>query len=279
MAEASGGRTVFLTGAAGGIGRVMTGALLADGHAVAAVDRDAAALDRLVAAAGARRDRLHAIPADLATEAGCREAVAAAAKHFGAIEAVINNAGIGMSAIRPDAEARPPTIEELTPEIFHQFFAIFVRAPVAITRALVPSMRARRFGRIVNNTTSYLTMLRVLPYGAAKAALESLSAVWAKDLAGSGITVNVLVPGGPTDTPLIADASGWPRDKMLRPEIMGPPTAWLVSDGSNGFNGRRITAARWDTKLPPDQAAERASRAIGWPELSADAVWLQGSRP
>jgi len=119
-------------------------------------------------------------------------------------------------------------------------------------------------------------MLRVLPYGAAKAALESLSAVWAKELEGSGITVNVLVPGGPTDTPLISDASGWPRDKMLRPEIMGAPIAWLMSDRSRNFNGRRITAARWDKTLPPDEAAERASRAIGWPELGADAVWLRG---
>jgi NAD(P)-dependent dehydrogenase (short-subunit alcohol dehydrogenase family) len=97
-----------------------------------------------------------------------------------------------------------------------------------------------------------------------------MSAVWAKELDGSGITVNVLVPGGPTDTPLIADESGWPRDKMLRPEIMGPPTAWLVSDEAKNFSGRRITAARWDKTLPAAEAAARASRAIGWPELSAD---------
>ena len=121
-------------------------------------------------------------------------------------------------------------------------------------------------------------MLRVLPYGAAKAALESMSAVWAKELDGSGITVNVLVPGGPTDTPLIADGSGWPRDKMLRPEIMGPATAWLVSHEAKNFSGRRITAARWDKNLPAAEAAARASRAIGWPELSADAVWLTGGK-
>ena len=101
------------------------------------------------------------------------------ARRFGAIEALINNAGIGMSAIRPDAEARHPGIEELTPESFDRFFDIFVRAPATLTRAALPMMRARGFGRIVNNTTSYLTMLRVLPYGAAKAALESMSAVWA----------------------------------------------------------------------------------------------------
>jgi len=250
---------VLLTGAAGGIGRVMTAALLAAGHAVAAVDRDADGLGKLAALAGAR-ERLHAIPADLASEAGCAQAAVAAQQRLGAIDAVINNAGIGMSSVRPDAEARHPTIEELAPEVYDRFLAIFVRAPAALVRAALPGMKARGFGRIVNNTTSYLTMLRVMPYGAAKAALEAMSAVWASELAGSGITVNVLVPGGPTDTAMISDASGWPREKMLRPQIMGPPVAWLISDAASGVTGRRFTAARWDATLAPADAAERAGR-------------------
>jgi hypothetical protein len=53
-------------------------------------------------------------------------------------------------------------------------------------------------------------------------------------------------------------------------------TAWLVSDEAGAFFGWRITAARWDTALKPADAAQRASRAIGWPELAADAVWLTG---
>jgi NAD(P)-dependent dehydrogenase (short-subunit alcohol dehydrogenase family) len=278
VSMASSGRVVLLTGAAGGIGRAMTDSLVAAGHSVAAVDRDARALERLVAEFGGARDRLHPIVADLAAETGCQKAVADTRTRFGTVEAVINNAGIGMSSVRPDAEARAPGIEELTPEMWDGFMAIFVRAPVMLVRAALPDMKRGGFGRIVNNTTSYVTMLRVLPYGSAKAALESMSAVWAKELDGSGITVNVLVPGGPTDTALIADESGWPRDKMLPAEIMGPPTAWLVSDEAKGFSGRRITAARWDTVLKPAEAAMRASRAIGWPELSADAVWLTGGK-
>ncbi|MEX2035434.1 MAG: SDR family oxidoreductase [Xanthobacteraceae bacterium] len=273
MATAS--RVVLLTGAAGGIGRVMTQALLADGHRIAAVDRDAASLHRLTALCNAG-DNLLPILADLNLEADCRQAVETARARFGAVEAVVNNAGIGQSAIRPDAEVRHPGIEELTPEIFDRFFNIFVRAPAIIVRAALPLMKERGFGRIVNNTTSYLTMLRVLPYGAAKAALESMSAVWANELEGSPVTINVLVPGGPTDTPLIAPESGWAREKMLRPQIMGPPIRWLISEGSAGFHGRRITAARWDAALAPAEAASRASRAIGWPELGADAVWLTG---
>jgi Enoyl-(Acyl carrier protein) reductase len=113
-----------------------------------------------------------------------------------------------------------------------------------------------------------LSPARPLPYGATKSALESMSAVWATELRKFKITVNVLVPGGPTDTSLIAEASGWPRDQFLRPEIMGPPACWLVSDESNDFTGQRITAKKWNEALPGIEAAKNASRAIGWPEIA-----------
>jgi NAD(P)-dependent dehydrogenase (short-subunit alcohol dehydrogenase family) len=266
-------RVVLLTGAAGGIGTVMTKALLEAGHFVAAVDRDASALDRLAAALGAGRERLHAIIAELTVEADCRAAVEKTVGHFGRIEGLINNAGIGPSAVSPDAETRPPQIEEIPTEIWDRFFAINVRAPMLLAAAALPHMRPRKWGRIVNNTTSYRTMLRVVPYGASKSALESMSAVWAAQLEGSGISVNVLVPGGPTDTAFISAASGWPRDKMLRPQIMGAPAAWLMSNASDGVNGRRFTAAEWDASLPADQAARAASREIGWPELADKTAW------
>ncbi len=267
------GRVVLVTGAAGGIGGEMTKSLLGAGYAIAALDRDAGALDRLLAR-HAGETRLLPLRAELADVVQCERAVAAAVSHFGRLDAVVNNAGIGMSSIRPDAETRPPGLAEIAPELWDEFFAINVRAPLLVTRAALPHMQARRWGRIVNNTTSYRTMLRVLPYGATKSALESMSAIWAAELKDSGITVNVLVPGGPTDTPFIADAAGWPRAQMLKPAIMGPPAAWLMSEAANGFTGMRITAARWDANLPGLEAAQRASRAIGWPELAADAVWL-----
>jgi NAD(P)-dependent dehydrogenase (short-subunit alcohol dehydrogenase family) len=101
-----------------------------------------------------------------------------------------------------------------------------------------------------------------------------MSAVWALELGGSGIGVNVLVPGGPTDTPFIDDAAGWPRDQMLRPSIMGPPISWLISEASNGVTGKRFTAQHWDVSLPPGDAAKKASRDIGWPELAAGPAWF-----
>ena len=273
MTDQATSRVILLTGAAGGIGTVMTKALIAAGHAVAAVDRDGKALDRLVAAVGAGPERLHPIVAELTEEAQCRAAVEQAVAHFGRLEGLINNAGIGPSAISPEAETKPPGIGEIPTEIWDRFFLTNVRAPMLLAGAALPHMRARQWGRIVNNTTSYRTMLRVVPYGATKSALESMSAVWAAELEGSGITVNVLVPGGPTDTAFISPASGWPRDKMLRPEIMGPPAVWLMSKAADGVNGKRFTAGEWDAKLPPDEAARAASRDIGWPELSGKAWW------
>ncbi len=266
-------RAILLTGAAGGLGSVMARALLDAGHKVAALDANPEALVRLLETLDVPRERLLPIPADVSSEDECNGAVEAAVAHFGRIDGLINNAGIGMSAIRPDAETRHPGIEELTTEIWDMFYLVNVRGPMILARAAVPHMRQQGWGRIVNNTTSYKTMLRVLPYGAVKSALESMSAVWAQQLDGSGITVNVLVPGGPTDTPFIADEAGWPRDKMLRPAIMAAPVVWLMSDAANGLTGRRITASDWDLSLPPAEAAVAASRGIGWPELVSHQTW------
>ena len=266
-------RVILLTGAAGGLGTVMAAALIEAGHQVAALDRNTAALDRLAGTLKAARDRLLLLTADVSIEAECHTAVEKTVTHFGRIDGLINNAGIGVSSIRPDGETRPPGIEELSTELWDRFFAINVRGPMILTRAALPHMRQQGWGRIVNNTTSYRTMLRVLPYGATKSALELMSAVWAAELDGSGITVNVLIPGGPTDTPFISDGAGWPRDKMLRPAIMAQPACWLMSEASNGVTGRRIDASQWDLALTPDAAAALAARPIGWPELAPDKTW------
>ncbi|MGC1294179.1 MAG: SDR family oxidoreductase, partial [Alloacidobacterium sp.] len=75
-------------------------------------------------------------------------------------------------------------------------------------------------------------------YGPSKAALEALSAIMAKDLDGTGVTVNVLVPGGITNTPMVSE-SGLDRAKMIQPEVMTPPLLWLVSDAAGKVTGRR----------------------------------------
>lgn len=262
----------MITGGTGGLGRAMARGLLTEGHRVALLDRDR---DALAASETALQDAggvLLAVAGDVSQEADCEGAVARIEARFGPIEVLINNAGIGPSSIRPDAELNLPSVEELTPALWSQFFAVNLTGAFLMLRSVLPGMRRGGWGRVINNTTSFFTMLRVLPYGATKAALESASAVWAKELEGSGVTVNVVVPGGPTDTAFIAEESGIKREGMLRPEVMVGVVRWLVSDQADSVTGRRFVAANWDDGLPGPEAAERCGAPIGWPELAASTV-------
>ena len=78
-----------------------------------------------------------------------------------------------------------------------------------------------------------------------------------------GVTSNVLVPGGVTNTGLVGDEAG-DRAKMLQPDIMVPPLLWLVSDAAASVNAKRFIAADWDLALPAAQAAEKAGAPIAW---------------
>jgi NAD(P)-dependent dehydrogenase (short-subunit alcohol dehydrogenase family) len=264
-------RAVIITGGAQGIGLAMTEALLADGHRITIVDVNEAALSACREAMGARDD-LHYLLGSVTKEADCERAVAETLAKFGALNAVINNAGLGMGSLRPDAEVNVPGIEELTPEIWQRYFDVNVLGAIRMTRAGLASLKAVGWGRIINNTTGFLSHHRVQPYGGVKAALESASAVWANELEGSGVTVNVLVPGGPTDTGFVIEI-GIERQNMLQPSVMGPPVRWLLSDESDGVNGRRFSAGKWDASIAPAAAAAKVSRPIGWPDLNADVIW------
>lgn len=265
-------RTAIITGGAGGLGLAMARGLLADGHRVALIDSDDDAIARARDALRGAGGESLGVVADVSDEAAVAAAVETVAEAFGPVEVLINNAGIGPSSVRPDAERNLPGVMEVTPELWSRFFAVNLTGAMLMLRAVLPGMQAGGWGRVVNNTTSLFTMLRVLPYGATKAALESASAVWAKELDGGGVTVNVVVPGGPTDTAFISDDAGINRAKMLQPEVMAPPVRWLASDGSATTTGRRFVAALWDPDLPADAAAEKAGSPIGWPELAAATV-------
>lgn len=264
-------RSVIITGAAQGIGRAMTEALLLDGHCVTLVDTSEAALAICQEDLG-EPDQLHFVLGSVASEADCERAVSETISRFEKLHGIINNAGLGMGSLRPDAEVNVPSIEELTPEIWQRFFDINVLGAIRMTRAGIGHLKDAGWGRIINNTTGFLSHHRVQPYGGVKAALESASSVWATELENSGVSVNVLVPGGPTDTGFVIEI-GIERHKMLQPSVMGPPVRWLMSSESDGVNGRRFSAGKWDTSISPAAAAAKVSRPIGWPDLNADVIW------
>jgi NAD(P)-dependent dehydrogenase (short-subunit alcohol dehydrogenase family) len=240
----------------------MTMGLINAGHDVTAVDRNAAALAELGKQAAGSKGSVQTVTADLAHPDSFGHVTGAALIKYGKIDALVNNAGIGQASVRNDR--RPIRFWETTAEQWGRFIAINAAGPINMARAVLPHMLAAKHGRIVTVTTSLGTMVRegFLLYGSSKAAAESAMAVLAADLAGSGVTSNVLVPGGMTDTPLVGEVPN--REKMLRPAIMIPPILWLLSDEALAVNGKRFIAADWDTALPAAQAAEKAGAPIAW---------------
>jgi NAD(P)-dependent dehydrogenase (short-subunit alcohol dehydrogenase family) len=264
-------RVAIVTGAAGGIGKEMTRALLAAGIRVAGVDRDREPLEALAGSAReqGKGDDLFTIQTDLASDSAAEEITKATRDRFGRIDILVNNAGIGPGAIRPDSWQRPLKFWEITPDQWRRFVAVHTTAPLALTNAVVSEMMHQGWGRIVNVTTSLGTMINpgFPTYGPSKAALEALSAIMAKDLDGTGVTVNVLVPGGITNTPMVSE-SGFDRAQMIQPEVMVPPLLWLVSDAAGKVTGRRFLGVHWDPELPPEQAAEKAGAPVAWTSIA-----------
>ncbi|HMD63801.1 MAG TPA: SDR family oxidoreductase [Stellaceae bacterium] len=265
-------QVAIVTGAASGIGRAMTLGLLEGGIDVAAVDKEPAWLDELKTAAADKGSggRLQIIRSDLTNLASFETVVSTVLDASGRIDVLVNNAGIGQDSVRADRRRNPIRFWEVTPEQWSRFVAVNATAPLMMARAVVPHMLRAKRGRIVTVTTSLGTMLRegYILYGASKAAAEAATAIMSADLAGTGVTANVLVPGGMTDTRIIADGAVADRSRLLRPEIMAPPLLWLVSDAAAEVTGRRFLAVHWDTSLPPAEAAEKCGAPIAWKSIA-----------
>lgn len=262
------GRVAVVTGAAGGIGRVLVRALLGEGARVAALDVNAAGLAALRGGvpAGAA-DRLLVRTTDVADYEACRSAVAAAIAALGGLHILINNGAIGLGVIRADHQKVPIGIREIAPQMWQRFVATNLSGAWNMTRVAIGHLLDQRHGRIINITTSFATMLRggFHPYGPCKAALEAMSAGHAAEFQGTGVTVNVVVPGGPVDTPMVPTESGFDRDALIAPAVMVPPVLWLCSDPAGGITGNRYIAAYWDVAKPPDEAERLCRAPAGWP--------------
>ena len=171
---------------------------------------------------------------DISDQRACAASVEATRERFGALDILINNGALGMGAIRDDHMTNLVGIEEITPETWDRFVAVNFSGAWYLTRAAVPAMKRTGWGRIITVTTSFFTMLRgkFHPYGPVKAGLEAMAAGHAKEFEGTGITVNVIVPGGPADTPMVPASSGLKREDLIPPVQMTYPLLWLCSSRS-----------------------------------------------
>ena len=268
------GKVAIVTGGGRGLGRAMTLALTEAGADVVVAGHIPHDLDPIkfdVARQG--KGRCHPVLADVRKSDNCERAVGAAIDRFGHLDILVNNAGLGMTLVSPTFTSDPPKFWTVTPDAWRSIMETNANGPFNMARAAAPHKMRRGWGRIVNVTTGIDTMQHrgYSPYGPSKAALEAASYAWAGDLEGTGVTVNVLTPGGPTDTDLLPGRKGDPnRDgtgrTLLSPDVMKAPIVWLASELSDGVSAFRFSGREWDSSLPPTEAAERAARPAGFTE-------------
>jgi NAD(P)-dependent dehydrogenase (short-subunit alcohol dehydrogenase family) len=260
-------KVAIVTGGGRGLGAAMAIGLARAGYrVVVTAAREPTEIEAVAAEAGI--DRVHPIVADVTLEEECQRAVDAALTRFGSLDVLVNNAGRGMKYISEAFMTEPTPFWEADPNAWRLVIDTNVIGPFLMARAAVRPMLRQRWGRIVNVSMNHETMRRAgfSPYGPSKAAVESETIIWAQDLAGTGVTVNALLPGGATLTGMIpAGVPEMVRTSLLDAGIMVAPLLWLASPASDGVTGKRLIANRWRSDLDPSAAAEAASEGAGWP--------------
>ena len=256
-------RVVLITGGGRGFGWLIAERLLREGAKVFLTasrkpEELTAVQGQVDAIAGP--GHCEVLQADVSDPDACQRTVDAAMEAFGRIDVLINNAGRGSREYRLSHE-NPTRFYELPDVAWRTIIDTNVNGCFQMARRVAPHMIEQEFGKIINLSTSLATMvmLGLSPYGASKAALETATVVWAKDLEGTGVDANVLLPGGPSDTEFITEAmvpgKVGERTSLLPADVVVEPAAWLCSDASNGITGRRFIGKFWDTGIPLDQAA------------------------
>lgn len=160
--------------------------------------------------------------------------------HFGQLDILVNNAGIG---------GRIPAVERLTNEIWWKTIAVDLTGPFKLARAVIPHMRRRQFGRIINISSlagQRTGFMSGAPYTAAKSGLLGFTRHLAVEVGGAGITVNAIMPGGTMTPPLKkkypvevhkALDEGNPTGRLNRPEDIGEAAVFLASKQAENITG------------------------------------------
>jgi gluconate 5-dehydrogenase len=248
MAEL-GGTRALVTGATSGLGLAMARALVDAGARVVVTSRDA---DRAGQAAADLGPGAFGLALDVRDEGAVAAGVVEVWERLGGIDLLVNNAGIGMRTVNPRFLSDPQPFWEVAPAGFRDVFETKVSGCFLMARAVVPLMLQQGGGRVVMISMSEAMMVRrgFVPYGPSGAAVEALSRVMAADLADSQVTVNLLLPGGITDTGMLPDDTpAEARERLLDPAIMGPPIVWLASPAAAGVHNERIVAAEFEQWL------------------------------
>ena len=225
-------RTVFITGGAQGIGAALVETFHASGARVAAIDLEVAAIEER----WADSQQILPLACDVSDSAQCDNAIAATIDWSGAIDVLVNNAGI----------TRDTVVWKLTDEAWSTVLDVHLTGTFNLTRAAIPHMRAQNQGRIVNVTsfTGLHGNIGQANYAAAKAGIIGFSKTVAKEVARFGITVNVVSPNA--ETPMVAAVppekkaeltAMIPLGRFGEPAEMAAGVAFLASDEAAYITG------------------------------------------
>lgn len=182
------GKSALITGAGRGIGRGIALAFAQEGCRIALAARSRAELDETAARVQKTGADALVLECDVADPAQIRATVDAALAHFGQIDILVNNAGY--ACFKP--------FSEISPEEWQRTLDVNLTAPFHFIQALLPSMIARRTGRIINvsSVAGLKPIMKQSAYCASKYGLNGLSLVLAMELREYGIGVHAICPGG-----------------------------------------------------------------------------------
>ncbi|MFD3456662.1 SDR family oxidoreductase [Streptomyces sp. NPDC058691] len=237
---------VLVTGGTSGLGLAMASALAAAGATVALTGRSGTRADevagQLPGAVG--------VEMDVRDEGSVARAVDQVWSRLGGIDMLVNNAGIGMRTVNPRFMTEPQGFWDVPADGFRAVIETNLTGYFLVAREVTPRMLAAGGGRIVNIAVNRSTMHRTgfVPYGPSRAGSEALSRIMAADLRGTGVTVNLLLPGGATATGMLPPDAVPGSMPILEPAVMGPSIVWLASDAADGVHDERIVAVdfeRW----------------------------------
>jgi len=235
------GLVALVTGAGRGIGRSIAMRLAAAGARVALAARSEGELQAVQQEIIAAGGEAACFPTDVAQEDQVARLVAATVEHFGRLDIVVNNAGIGYFA----------PLEHTSVEQWDKMMAVNARGPFLVCREALPHLRRSPHPYIVN--ISSVVGLKGYPnqagYSASKHALLGMTKALAREVQSDGIRVHAICPGG-VDTGLIGDARpDLDRSELIRPEEIAEIVLFLVTCRGNAvideIDVRRRTATPW----------------------------------
>jgi NAD(P)-dependent dehydrogenase (short-subunit alcohol dehydrogenase family) len=240
-------RVAIVTGGGRGIGRAIAHAYARAGaDVVITAARHPEQAEEVAATAAELPGSVQAVGADVTVASDVERVVERALAMRGRIDVLVNNAARGMRFVNERFMTDPQPFWEADPEAWRMVMETNTVGTFLMTRAVVPHMLAGGRGSVINVTINHETMVRrgFSPYGPSKAALEAMTQVWAQELEGSGVYVNLLAPGGATATGMVpADVPA--GVELLSPEIVaGPALQLALTDRS----GQRLLGTEWPNR-------------------------------